>query len=358
MQADLRRLQDGARRRPRPCPCSSTRASSTRSTRPAPRPGCSPSPAARTWPPTPSAGQPFPVARLRAAAPQAYLAVAGRGVTLAGLRRSKATRQLPAVRDRRFALVDGAALTDTGPRAVSEVLDAGPICCTPRCASREPLRRGAAGRVRDADRHRPAVPAAAPVAAPAPGRRGLAEPTPSAAFRAEMRYYADHCHEGADAGRARRAAHALRRDRARRARHRRRPRRGGGAPRATRSRSASTPTSPRCSRACERAGVGGGGRLELGLLAAARRSRRPASRSGSCSTRPRPARRSPTPASSGGRCAPSASSPAGRCTSATPRRPTAPARGRRASTCASSTVARRAAGPDTITALTDVLALL
>jgi iron complex transport system substrate-binding protein len=68
------------------------------------------------------AGKPFPVARLRAAAPQAYLAVAGRGVSLAGLRRSKATRQLPAVRDRHFALVDGAALSDTGPRAVSEVL--------------------------------------------------------------------------------------------------------------------------------------------------------------------------------------------------------------------------------------------
>ena len=67
-------------------------------------------------------GRPFPVARLRAAAPQAYLAVAGRGVTLAGLRRSRATRQLPAVRDRRFALVDGAALSDTGPRAVSEAL--------------------------------------------------------------------------------------------------------------------------------------------------------------------------------------------------------------------------------------------
>ena len=69
------------------------------------------------------AGRPFPVARLRAAAPQAYLAVAGRGVTLAGLRRSKATRRLPAIRDRHFALVDAAALSDTGPRAVSEVLE-------------------------------------------------------------------------------------------------------------------------------------------------------------------------------------------------------------------------------------------
>jgi iron complex transport system substrate-binding protein len=68
-------------------------------------------------------GKPFPLSRLRAAAPQAYLAVAGRGVTLAGLRHSKATRDLPAVRDRRFSLIDGGALTDTGPRIVTEVRD-------------------------------------------------------------------------------------------------------------------------------------------------------------------------------------------------------------------------------------------
>jgi iron complex transport system substrate-binding protein len=68
-------------------------------------------------------GKPFPLSRLRAAAPQAYLAVAGRGVTLAGLRHSKATRDLPAVRDRRFSLIDGGALTDTGPRVVTEVRD-------------------------------------------------------------------------------------------------------------------------------------------------------------------------------------------------------------------------------------------
>jgi iron complex transport system substrate-binding protein len=66
-------------------------------------------------------GRPFPLSRLRAAAPQVYLAVAGRGVTLAGLRRSKATRNLPAVRHRRFSLVDGGALSDTGPRVVAEV---------------------------------------------------------------------------------------------------------------------------------------------------------------------------------------------------------------------------------------------
>ena len=68
-----------------------------------------------------TAGKPFPLSRLRAAAPQVYLAFAGRGVTLAGLRTSKATRGLPAVRERHFALVDGAALSDTGPRVVAEV---------------------------------------------------------------------------------------------------------------------------------------------------------------------------------------------------------------------------------------------
>jgi len=69
------------------------------------------------------AGRSFPLAKLRAAAPQVYRAVAGRGVTLAGLRHSKATRDLPAVRHRRFSLVDEGALTDTGPRIVTEVRD-------------------------------------------------------------------------------------------------------------------------------------------------------------------------------------------------------------------------------------------
>ena len=68
-------------------------------------------------------GRSFPLAKLRAAAPQLYLAIAGRGVTLAGLRHSKATRNLPAVRHRRFALVDEGALTDTGPRVVTEIRD-------------------------------------------------------------------------------------------------------------------------------------------------------------------------------------------------------------------------------------------
>jgi cobalamin transport system substrate-binding protein len=69
------------------------------------------------------AGQSFPLAKLRTAAPQIYLAIAGRGVTLAGLRHSQATRDLPAVRHRRFSLVDEGALTDTGPRIVTEVRD-------------------------------------------------------------------------------------------------------------------------------------------------------------------------------------------------------------------------------------------
>ncbi|HEY3765026.1 MAG TPA: ABC transporter substrate-binding protein [Gaiellales bacterium] len=67
-------------------------------------------------------GRPFPLASLRAAAPQVYLAIQGRGVTLAGLRRTKATRTLPAVRERHFALVDAATLADTGPRAAAEVV--------------------------------------------------------------------------------------------------------------------------------------------------------------------------------------------------------------------------------------------
>jgi iron complex transport system substrate-binding protein len=67
-------------------------------------------------------GRPYPLAKLRAAGPQAYLAFAGRGVSLAGLRRSKATRTLPAVRERNFTIVDGAALSDTGPRAASELV--------------------------------------------------------------------------------------------------------------------------------------------------------------------------------------------------------------------------------------------
>jgi iron complex transport system substrate-binding protein len=67
-------------------------------------------------------GRPYPLAKLRSGAPQAYLAFSGRGITLAGLRRSRATRTLPAVRERHFTLVDGAALSDTGPRAATELV--------------------------------------------------------------------------------------------------------------------------------------------------------------------------------------------------------------------------------------------
>lgn len=66
-----------------------------------------------------TAGKPYPVARLRAAEPEAYLAVTGRGTTLAGLRESRATRSLPAVRDGRFTLIDARALADRGPHVVA-----------------------------------------------------------------------------------------------------------------------------------------------------------------------------------------------------------------------------------------------
>jgi cobalamin transport system substrate-binding protein len=64
-------------------------------------------------------GRPYPLAKLRAARPQAYLAVAGRGTTLGGLRTSRATKHLPAVRSGRFLLIDAKALTDRGPRIVA-----------------------------------------------------------------------------------------------------------------------------------------------------------------------------------------------------------------------------------------------
>jgi iron complex transport system substrate-binding protein len=64
-------------------------------------------------------GKPYPLSKLRAAKPQAYLAVAGRGTTLAGLRTSRATKHLPAVRSGRFLLIDANALSDRGPRVVA-----------------------------------------------------------------------------------------------------------------------------------------------------------------------------------------------------------------------------------------------
>jgi cobalamin transport system substrate-binding protein len=64
-------------------------------------------------------GKPYPLSKLRDAKPQAYLAVAGRGTTLAGLRTSNATKRLPAVRSGRFLLIDANALSDRGPRVVA-----------------------------------------------------------------------------------------------------------------------------------------------------------------------------------------------------------------------------------------------
>ena len=60
-------------------------------------------------------GKPYPLSKLRAAQPQAYLAVAGRGTTLSGLRRSPATKHLPAVRSGNFLLIDPTVLNDRGP---------------------------------------------------------------------------------------------------------------------------------------------------------------------------------------------------------------------------------------------------
>ena len=65
--------------------------------------------------------KPFGPAQLAAAAPQVYLAVAASGVTLEGLRRSKATKNLPAIRDKRFAIVPDAVLSRSGPRVVDSL---------------------------------------------------------------------------------------------------------------------------------------------------------------------------------------------------------------------------------------------
>jgi iron complex transport system substrate-binding protein len=63
----------------------------------------------------------YPIRRLRAARPQVYLALTTAGTTLAGLRRSPATRTLPAVRNHRFALIAPAVLSDTGPRVIDSL---------------------------------------------------------------------------------------------------------------------------------------------------------------------------------------------------------------------------------------------
>src|SRR5262249_55495320 len=61
---------------------------------------------------------PVSPADLRAAAPQVYIAQAGTGVTLEGLRRSPATRTIPAVQQRNFAIIPESVLEATGPEVV------------------------------------------------------------------------------------------------------------------------------------------------------------------------------------------------------------------------------------------------
>ncbi|MGN6379131.1 MAG: ABC transporter substrate-binding protein [Gaiellales bacterium] len=58
---------------------------------------------------------PYPLARLRRAAPRVYLATPG-ATTLKALRKSRATRNLPAVRSGRFHIIAPGILVDTGPR--------------------------------------------------------------------------------------------------------------------------------------------------------------------------------------------------------------------------------------------------
>jgi iron complex transport system substrate-binding protein len=65
--------------------------------------------------------KPFGPSQLRAAAPAVYLAVAASGVTLEGLRKAKATRNLPAIADKRFAIVPDSVLERTGPRVVDSL---------------------------------------------------------------------------------------------------------------------------------------------------------------------------------------------------------------------------------------------
>jgi iron complex transport system substrate-binding protein len=64
--------------------------------------------------PDASPDTPYPLARLRRAAPSWYLATPG-AATLRALRRSKATHDLPAVRHGRFHPIPPGLLTDAGP---------------------------------------------------------------------------------------------------------------------------------------------------------------------------------------------------------------------------------------------------
>ena len=104
---------------------------------------------------------PLTPAELRQAAPQVYLAVAGSGVTLQGLRRSPATRSLPAVRHKRFTVLPDAVFMRSGPRVVDSLQAIAqaihpegksaattPSCWTPsaRCSSWTTPSSGCAGR--------------------------------------------------------------------------------------------------------------------------------------------------------------------------------------------------------------------
>jgi iron complex transport system substrate-binding protein len=66
-------------------------------------------------------GQPYPPRKLRRARPQVYLALIDSGTTLAGLARSPALRNLPAVRHHRFAVIPARTIEDSGPRAVDSL---------------------------------------------------------------------------------------------------------------------------------------------------------------------------------------------------------------------------------------------
>jgi|tagenome__1003787_1003787.scaffolds.fasta_scaffold20987917_6 iron complex transport system substrate-binding protein len=68
-----------------------------------------------------SPSDPLTPQQLRDMAPEVYLAVAGSGVTLQGLRRSPATRDLPAVRDKRFAVIPNTIFQRGGPRVVESL---------------------------------------------------------------------------------------------------------------------------------------------------------------------------------------------------------------------------------------------
>ena len=143
-------------------------------------------------------GKPYPLAKLRAAKPQAYLAVAGRGTTLSGLRTSGATKHLPAVRSGRFLLIDANALTDTGPRVVATLRQIAQRSTHRRRSARWRTPRSSwthtapssSSTTRSCGCASRCGATSASTCAPADAER---------AFRAEMAFYSEHCQVGADA---------------------------------------------------------------------------------------------------------------------------------------------------------------